>query len=95
MNIIKGFFLIFLIIGILLIALYFMRDSGSGSSGGGNTKIVYKYLPRSLEEEEESPVYVSEIFKAMFEQPSVWINSIKDDYLRKNEVLNKYYISQI
>lgn len=92
MNIIKGFFLIFLIIGILLIALYFMRDSGSG---GGNTKIVYKYLPRSLEEEEESPVYVSEIFKAMFEQPSVWINSIKDDYLRKNEVLNKYYISQI
>jgi hypothetical protein len=95
MNIIKGFFLIFLIIGILLIALYFMRGSDSGSSGGGNTKIVYKYLPRSLEEEEESPVYVSEIFKAMFEQPSVWINSIKDDYLRKNEVLNKYYISQI
>lgn len=91
MNIIKGFFLIFLIIGILLIALYFMRDSG----GGSNTKIVYKYLPRSLEEEEESPVFVSEIFKAMFEQPSVWINAIKDDYLRKNEVLNKYYISQI
>jgi hypothetical protein len=93
MNIIKGFFLIFLIIGILMIALYFMNGSVNG--GMGNTKIVYKYLPRSLEEEEESPVYVSEIFKGMFEQPSVWINSIKDDYVRKNEVLNKYYISQI
>jgi hypothetical protein len=93
MNIIKGFFLIFLIIGILLIALYFMNNSING--GTGNTKIVYKYLPRSLEEEEESPVYVSEIFKGMFEQPSVWINSIKDDYSRKNEVLNKYYISQV
>jgi len=93
MNIIKGFFLIFLIIGILLIALYMMNNSIS--SNNGNTKIVYKYLPRSLEEEEESPVFVSQIFKAMFEQPSVWINSIKDDYLRKNEVLNKYYISQI
>lgn len=93
MNIIKGFFLIFLIIGILMIALYFMSGSVNGSMS--NTKIVYKYLPRSLEEEEESPVYVSEIFKGMFEQPSVWINSIKDDYVRKNEVLNKYYISQI
>jgi hypothetical protein len=93
MNIIKGFFLIFLIIGILLIALYMMNNSIS--SNNGNTKIVYKYLPRSLEEEEESPVFVSQIFKAMFEQPSVWINSIKDDYLRKNEVLNKYYISQL
>lgn len=93
MNIIKGFFLIFLIIGILLIALYMMNNSIS--SNIGNTKIVYKYLPRSLEEEEESPVFVSQIFKAMFEQPSVWINSIKDDYLRKNEVLNKYYISQL
>ncbi len=93
MNIIKGFFLIFLIIGILLIALYFMSNGGRG--GGGNKKIVYKYLPRSLEEEQESPVFVSQVFKAMFEQPSVWINSIKDDYVRKNEVLNKYYISQI
>jgi hypothetical protein len=93
MNIIKGFFLIFLIIGILLIALYFMSNGVNG--GSGNKKIVYKYLPRSLEEEQESPVFVSQIFKAMFEQPSVWINSIKDDYVRKNEVLNKYYISQI
>lgn len=95
MNIIKGFFLIFLIIGILMIALYFMGIKGEGGGGSGNTKIIYRYLPRSLEEEQESPVYVSEIFKAMFEQPSVWINSIKDDYLRKNEVLNKYYISQL
>jgi hypothetical protein len=94
MNIIKGFFLIFLIIGILLIALYFMSNSVN-ENGGGNKKIVYKYLPRTLEEEQESPVFVSQIFKAMFEQPSVWINSIKDDYVRKNEVLNKYYISQI
>lgn len=93
MNIIKGFFLIFLIIGILLIALYFMGIKNGGN--GSNTKIIYRYLPRSLEEEQESPVFVSEIFKAMFEQPSVWINSIKDDYLRKNEVLNKYYISQL
>jgi hypothetical protein len=61
----------------------------------GNTKIVYKYIPRTLEEEEESPVYVSQIFKAMFEQPSVWINSIKDDYMKHDEVLNKYYISQL
>jgi hypothetical protein len=93
MNIIRGFFFIFLIIGIMLIALYMINNNVMNNNT--NTKIVYKYIPRTLEEEEESPVYVSQIFKAMFEQPSVWINSIKDDYMRHNEVLNKYYISQL
>ena len=92
MNIIKGFFFIFLIIGIMLITLYMISNSVKNNT---NAKIVYKYIPRTLEEEEESPVYVSQIFKAMFEQPSVWINSIKDDYMKHNEVYNKYYISQL
>ena len=62
MNIIKGFFIITLIIGIILIALYFILDNKEESK----QHIIYKYIPRTLEEENESPIYVSEIFKNMF-----------------------------
>ena len=58
------------------------------------SKTIYKYIPHTLEEEEESPVYVSEIFKTMFTQPSVWLNSMNDIYFRKTEDINKYFISQ-
>ena len=57
-------------------------------------KIIYKYLPRTLEEEETEPIYVSQIFAPMFTQPSVWIDSIYEDDKRKTQLLNKYFISQ-
>ena len=57
-------------------------------------KVIYKYLPRTLEEEETEPIFVSQIFSPMFTQPSVWIDSIYEDDKRKTETLNKYFISQ-
>jgi hypothetical protein len=57
-------------------------------------KIIYKYIPRTLEEEETEPIFVSQIFYPMFTQPSVWIDSIYEDDKRKTEALNKYFISQ-
>lgn len=57
-------------------------------------KIVYKYLPRTLEEEETEPIFPSQIFAPMFTQPSVWIDSIYEDDKRKTTLLNKYFISQ-
>ncbi len=57
-------------------------------------KIIYKYIPRTLEDSEKEPVFVSQIFKTMFTQPSVWIDSIYNDSQRNNELLNKYNISQ-
>ena len=94
MNFIKGFFLLFLMIGIILLIVYFITNSEL--SQRCDNKIIYKYLPRTLKEEEETPVFVSDIFKTMFQQPSVWINSIKDDYYSNSEVVNKnIFISQI
>jgi hypothetical protein len=92
MDILRGFFLIMLIIGIILIIIYY---TSSNIIGNCEPKIVYKYIPRTLEEEETQPIYVSQIFKTMFTQPSVWINSIQDDYFRKQEDINKYFISQV
>lgn len=38
-------------------------------------KIEYKYIPRTFQEEQDNPVYVSDIFRDMFEKPSPWIAS--------------------
>jgi hypothetical protein len=56
--------------------------------------ITYRYIPRSLKEEEEEPVYVSEIFEKMFSQQSPWVSSSQDLDVRKVEALNKYFVSQ-
>ncbi len=91
MDLIKGFMIIIFIIGIVLLTIYFMTKSEISKC---DTKIIYKYLPRTLEEEETEPIFVSEIFSPMFTQPSVWIDSIYEDDKRKTQLLNKYFISQ-
>ena len=91
MNITKGFMIIIFIIGIISLIVYFMSKSETSKC---DKKIIYKYLPRTLEEEETEPIFVSQIFSPMFTQPSVWIDSIYEDDKRKTQLLNKYFISQ-
>jgi len=91
MDLIKGFMIIIFIIGIIFITIYYMTKSEIANS---DKKIIYKYLPRTLEEEENEPIFVSQIFAPMFTQPSVWIDSIYEDDKRKTQLLNKYFISQ-
>jgi hypothetical protein len=91
MNLVKGFFIIILLIGIILLTVYFLSLSTTTNS---EPKIIYKYLPRTLEEEETDPIFVSQIFKTMFTQPSVWIDSTYEDTIPRREVPNKYFISQ-
>ncbi len=91
MEFIKGFMIIIFIIGIVLLTIYFMTKSEVSKC---EQKIIYKYLPRTLEEEQTEPIFVSQIFSPMFTQPSVWIDSIYEDDKRKTQLLNKYFISQ-
>lgn len=91
MNLVRGFFIIALIIGIILLIIYYILNQEEGFK----QNIVYKYIPRTLEEDEMSPIYVSEIFKTMFTQPSVWIDSINIDQDRAKEKIDKFYISQM
>jgi len=92
MYLLKGFSLIFLIIGIVLLVVYFITMKAVSNV---EQKVVYRYIPRTLEEEMESPVYVSEIFRTMFSQPSTWIDSTDSDAIRRKENMNKYFISQM
>lgn len=91
MNLLKGFFIITLIIGIVLLVIYYILNQEEGFK----QNIVYKYIPRTLKEDEESPIFVSEIFKTMFTQPSVWIDSINIDQNRMKDKIDKFYISQM
>lgn len=91
MNLVKGFFIIALITGIILLIMYYILNQEEGFK----QNIVYKYIPRTLEEDEMSPIFVSEIFKTMFTQPSVWIDSINIDQDRMKEKIDKFYISQM
>ena len=36
-------------------------------------KIIYKYIPRTFKEEQESPISVEEIFEDLFKKPSPWV----------------------
>ena len=57
-------------------------------------QIIYKYIPRTFQEEQDNPVFVSDIFKDMFEKPSPWVASVTNvDYQNKKE-LNNFFISQ-
>ena len=92
MYLLKGFSLIFLIIGIVLLVVYFITMKAVSNV---EQKVVYRYIPRTLEEEMKSPVYISEIFRTMFSQPSTWIDSTDTDAIRRKENMNKYFISQM
>lgn len=58
------------------------------------TRTVYRYLPRSFDDETSNTSYPSDIFRKMFNQPSPWINSITELDHAKLGKLQKYYISQ-
>ena len=93
MELVKGFFILIFIVSVILLTVYFI--SKAEISEKCDQKIIYKYLPRTLEEEETEPVYVTQIFKTMFTQPSVWIDSTYQDTIRRTEQINKYFITQL
>jgi len=87
----KSILLLLLIIGIILIAISISKTQQSCPP----QKIVYKYVPRTFDEEQDEPVYASDIFKAMFTQPSAWNNGLLEFDRSKQDSINKYFISQM
>ena len=57
------------------------------------TKIIYKFIPRSFREDQESPVSVSELFADLFARPSPWTGGFALDSTKRTDI-NKYFISQ-
>jgi hypothetical protein len=87
----KIIILMILFIGILLITIAIIKDSTICRK----ERIIYRYIPRSFENEQMNEASVTDIFNVMFTQPSPWIASIKDVDFRKQEAINKFFISQV
>jgi len=59
-------------------------------------KTEYRYIPRSFDEEQLDPIYVSEIFgDALFKNPSPWIMSVRNYDQKKQEAINAYFVNQL
>lgn len=83
--------LIVLFIGILLVSI----SITIATKKCPEPQIIYRYVPRTFEEEQNDPVLPSDIFKTMFSQQSPWVGSINNLDTRKLESINKYFISQV
>jgi len=87
----KGLLTLLLFIGVMLVIIEFIRTEQKCPV----QKIIYRYIPRTFEEEQNEPVFVSDVFKAMFTQPSTWIGETTDLDTRKRESINRFFISQM
>jgi len=81
---------IFIFIGIILIVI----NITSSNKMCPKSQIIYKYLPRTFDQEQDDPIYVSDVFADMFSQSSVWVKGVNSIDARKQEKINKYFISQ-
>jgi hypothetical protein len=86
----KHLMVILIFIGILFITISIVKDDQKCQ----DAKIIYRYIPRTFEEEQNEPVFVSDIFKTMFTQQSPWVASVQNLDTKKKEVMNDYFISQ-
>jgi hypothetical protein len=86
----KNILILLIFLGILFVVIDIVRTKQTNAQD----KIIYRFIPRTLDEEIESPAFPSDVFRTMFSQPSPWINSIDNMLLRKREDINQYFITQ-
>jgi hypothetical protein len=88
----KKALIILICVGVVCLVLGISSKSGKDPK----TEIVYRYIPRTFDEEQEEPVFVTDIFKTMFSQPGVWEAGLgaREEDQRKVEDINKFFVSQ-
>ena len=89
----KNILIIIIFVSILFITIGLTLNINSYLQHPKET-IIYRYIPRTFEQEQNEPVYVSDIFETMFTQDSPWVRSINSIDNKKQEAINKYFISQ-
>lgn len=86
----KLIIMVLILIGIIYITIDITRNTFQCRQ----EKVIYKYIPRTFEDEQVSPVNVSDVFQTMFSQASPWVANITDTQKRQAEEINKYFVSQ-
>lgn len=86
---IKGFMIFMLFVALLFIAIgYFYPNYRT------KNRIIYRYKKISFDEDQDNLPFPSDVFKTMFTMTPTWVSGIYDEKLRKEEDVNKYFISQ-
>ena len=70
---------ILIIVGIILIFYNF----GLNSKKCPKQEVLYKYIPRDFDSDQNYPELISSTFKDMFEKPQPYIVSLDSNKLRK------------
>lgn len=83
--------LLFIYIAIILITIDTIREYNKRKE----QKIIYRYIPRTFNEEMDFEVPITKIYNKMFTQPSPWIAGINSIDERKHNEINKYFVSQM
>lgn len=89
----ESIIMIILFLGVLLITIDIVRIQAGLTEK--KPKVIYRYIPRTFEEEQLDPIAVSDVFETMFSQPSPWVTSIRNYDQRKQERINNYFVSQL
>lgn len=87
----KLILLICVFIGIIFIVINIVKDGFKCKE----TQIIYRYIPRSFDEEQEDPVYVSDIFKSLWSHKSPWIYSVADIEINKEASMRDFIARRI
>jgi hypothetical protein len=95
-NIMKTYrflLLLLLIIGIILITTSLTKESCGRNKG----KIIYRYIPKTFEDDQNEPVYVTDIFKTLFSSPGVWEQGMTTNNQQRDikDTINQYFLSQM
>lgn len=86
----KSIVLLLLFFGILGITIGYVNQTKSCPP----PKIEYRYIPRTFEQSQNDPVKISELFNAMFTEPTPWIQDIGQPTDASGSEINRYFISQ-
>jgi len=82
--------LILVFIGILFMTISIVKTQQECPK----SPIIYRYIPRTFDEEQEDPAYVSDIFKVMFSVQSPWVYSVSNIDRKKQETVNQFFVNQ-
>lgn len=87
---IKHILILLIFIGIVFVVVDLARTEKECP----RNQVIYRFIPRTLDEELEAPAFATDVYRTMFSQPSPWIRSIDNMMLQKREDINQFFISQ-
>ena len=69
---------IYILIILCLGIMFMLCGYSNRNNNKQHTKIIYRYVPRTFEEEQEDRASIDQMFSKMFNRPSVWVDGGND-----------------